>query len=94
MIKHDGENLVSVSTQTSDENELVQISVPLSDLLARVEAFTSFKRHQIDASNQIEFCHHTSPDTTCARTDAAYVRRTSHQVSHIATTKVGVVVAS
>ena len=88
VIKHDGESVVSVATQTSDHSDQVQINVPLEELLKRVEAFTQLKRRQIDASNQIEFCCCSNPDTSCARTDAAYVKRSPHQVSHIPSTKV------
>ncbi len=90
VIKQDGESAVSVATQTSDHSDLVQITVPLDQLLMRVDAFTQLKRRQIDASNQIEFCCRSDPDTSCARTDAVYMRRSSHQRSHIPSTRVRV----
>ena len=90
VVRQNGESVVSVATQTSDHSDVVQITVPLDKLLIRVDAFTQLKRRQIDASNQIEFCCRSDPETSCARTDAAYVRRSAHQRSHIPSTRVRV----
>ena len=55
-MRDDGELSVSKATQTGEQSDLVQINASLSELNQRIEAFVQFKQHQVNLSNQMEFC--------------------------------------
>ncbi|XP_019851826.1 PREDICTED: molybdopterin synthase catalytic subunit-like [Amphimedon queenslandica] len=66
------------SNGTDDKPVLIRASK--EELMQRIDAFTRFKRKQIDVSNQLEFSRRTAAtgDEGCARTDIEYHRRPNH----------------
>eukprot|EP00112_Aurelia_sp_Birch-Aquarium-sp1_P013071 Seg276.3 transcript_id=Seg276.3/GoldUCD/mRNA.D3Y31 product="MAP3K12-binding inhibitory protein 1" protein_id=Seg276.3/GoldUCD/D3Y31 len=69
-----------VGTQTNSEEKndgLVQITASTDEINRRINSFIQRKRQEVDAYNRREFCvfRDNKEESTCARTDAAYVPR-------------------